>query len=470
MSSRSPVVEEVDQEVASLAVLPLVDESRSQDTEYLADGITESIINNLSKLRRLRVMGRGTVFTYKGSGRAARDIGCELRVSATLTGRISSFGDNVIVSVELIDTNDGRQLWGEQFRHSSADIFLLQEEIATQISDKLQLRLTGAERAGLAKRSTEYSRAYLAYLKGRYFSHRFDSSKAIEYFERAIEIDPLYALAHSGIADAYNLLGLTTYGARPPAENFARAKRAAMRALEIDDLLAEAHAALGFATMTRDWNLTEAGASLVRAIELNPNYGVAHEWRFFHLTVSGQTEAGVASMKRALELDPLSPNINTAMAFALYTARRYDEAEAQCLKTLEIMPNFPPAQWGMAWGFVQKKMYAEAIRFARLSVVGSGRDTVALVTLGHALAVAGKRREARIVLDELLQLSRERYVSPYYIAFVHVGLGGADKAIECLEETYRDRDFWALWLIEPRFDPLRRDPRFIELKRQIGLS
>ena len=459
---------------ASLAVLPLDNSCADPNAEYLSDGITESIINNLSQLRGLRVMARSTVFRFKGRGFGPQEVGRALGARAVLTGRVLQLGDRLVIRAELVDTADGTQIWGEQYDGHVSDVLAVQEEIAKRISEKLQLRLTSEERGQLAGRHTEITEAYHAYLRGRYFWNKRTENglkKGIEHFRQAIEIDPCYAQAYAGLADSYVVLGSFGVGALAPAEAFPRAKEAAVRALEIDGTLAEARAALAYALANYNWDWAGAQREFLRAIELKPACTTAHHWYgLIYLTAMGCLDEAFAEVRRAHELEPLSLNINTDFGFLPYLMRQYDRAIDEYRKALELDQNFIYTHWKLGLAYEQKEMYEEAIKEFYKAIALSGGSAQALVLLGHTYAVSGRRGEALKVLDELGELSKRRYVSSYRVAAIHLGLEDKERAFEWLERAYEERDSWLAWLkVDPVLDDLRSDPRFADLVRRVGL-
>jgi serine/threonine protein kinase/tetratricopeptide (TPR) repeat protein len=458
--------------IDSVAVLPFVNVSADPNTEYLSDGITESLINSLSRLPNLRVISRNSAFRYKGRDRDPRAAARELGVHAVLTGRVVQRGDSVSVSAELVDTRDDRQLWGEQYNRKLADILAVQEDISREISEKLRLRLTGEEKARMAKRSTESTEAYQLYLKGRYYWNKRTEEglhRAIEYFSEATERDRNYALAHAGLADSYILLG--EFGLLPAREAYAKAREAATKALELDETLAEAHNALAILKGDYDWDWPGAEREFRRAIELNPGYATAHQWYGEMLSELGRHEEALAEIKRARQLDPLSLIINAAIGKTLLYAGREDLAIEQLRKTLEIDPNFAHAHQFLGYAYVRKGEFAEAIAEFQRAIALSPNFTQYQAGLGHAYARAGKSGEARNLLYELKELSKRRYVSWCDFAAIYAGLGEKDQAFACLEKAYEQRDTKLVTRgnLNPLLDPLRSDPRFADLLRRIGL-
>jgi len=461
--------------IDSVAVLAFVNASADPNTEYLSDGITESLINNLTQLRRLRVMARSTVFRFKGIDVDPQKIGRDLQVRAVLTGRLLQRGDTLIVQTELVDVEKGSQLWGAQYNRKLADVLAVQEDIARGISQNLRLRLTGDEEKRLAKTYTANPEAYQDYLKGRYWWNKRTEeglNKGIEYFQQAITKDPTYALAYTGLADCHS--ALASYHFVPPKETFPKAKEAALKALEIDDTLAEAHASLAFVKSEYDWDWSAGEREFQRAIELNPSYATAHQWHAVALGTMGRSEDAIAEGKRAVELDPLSLAINRDLGRVFYLARQYDQAIEQERKTLELDPNFAWAHLTLGQAYVQKSTYKEGIAEFEKELVISTGSTIALGDLGYAYAVAGRRAEAQKVLDKLNELSKQKWVPAWSRTPIYAGLGEKDKAFEWLDKAYEERSiitgFWGYTKADPAYDPLRSDPRFADLLRRMNLQ
>ncbi|HEY0006642.1 MAG TPA: protein kinase [Pyrinomonadaceae bacterium] len=454
----------------TLAVMPLVNVSGDPNMEYLSDGITESIINTLSQLGQLRVMARSTVFRYKGRDVDPCEAGRELQASAVTTGRVLLVGDNLIIKAELVNVADGSQLWGEQYRRKSADIFEVEAEISKEISEKLRIKLTGAEKRLLAKRHTDNPEAYQLYLKGRFYLGKMTKDglkRGIEYFNRAIELDPGYALAYAGLAEAYYGLSAAHL---PPREAMPRARAAAMKALELDDTLAEAHASLGLVQAFYDWDWTGAEREYRRAIELNHGYASAHHWYGWYLALMGRLEESTRELQQAQELDPLSLEINTDLGLSFFIGREYDKAIEQFRKAIEMDPHFIWGRFFLAWACEQKGDLASAINEYKL--VAAQDDTpVIRASLGYAYALAGQPEETHSILKELTDLSRQKHVSPYDFTVLHTALGDLDHAFDCLERAYESRSEALVWLkVDPRLDALRADPRFTDLLRRVGLD
>lgn len=458
--------------IDSLAILPFANQSGDADLEYLSDGVTEALINNLSRLPKLRVMARSTVFRYQGRGiEDAQQIGQELGVRAVLTGRLLRRGDHLLVKLELVDTYDGAHLWGEQYIRELADIFTLEQEISSEISERLRLKLTSAQKRNLTKGSTENSAAYQLYLKGRYhWNKRTEEAikKSIDFFEQAIALDPKFALAYAGLADAYNLEA--SYSAKPFATPFLRAKATALKALSLDDKLAEAHAALAAVKLWREFDWEGGERGFRKSVELNPSYSTAHLWLALYLAAVEKIDEALSEIKRAVELDPLSRVMNLNLARVLYFARRYDESIAQCLKTIDMFPDYLVAHRRLGIVYGQKRMFEEAEAEFNKALAISPADSETQSTMAYAYADAGRLDDARRILQQLNQLAAASYVSPYSLTRVHIGLGQLDEAFECLEKTYQERHGILTYLkVEPMFDRIRSDSRFTDLVRRMGV-
>ena len=462
-----------DTAIESLAVLPLINAGGTADAEYLSDGITERLINSLSQLPNLKVMSRNSVFRYKGQELDAKAVGTTLGVRAVLIGRLMQRGDDLSVSVELVDARDGSHIWGGQYSRKMADLVALQSEITRDVLQNLRARVSGADQQRLVKNYPKNSEAYQLYLKGRYFWSKKTPAahqKSIEYFRQAIEKDPTYALAFVGLADAY--LSLPNDSDAPPREAYPKAKAAAMRALAVDDTLAEAHASLAAVKFNYDWEFPAAEEELKRAISLNPNYHPEVYQRYArYLSSMGRHAEAIAEAKRARELDPLSLSLNNNVGQALFWARQYDGVIEASRKALEIDANFWVAHLFLGKAYTQKGMYPEAVAALRKAKELSGGSSEAASMIGYVYAVSGRHDEALRVIDELKELSKERYVSPYHIAMVYTGLGDKDQVFLWLEKAYEDRSqFMTLLKVEPKFDGLRSDPRFAGLMQRVGLS
>jgi len=461
----------VGNEIDSLAVLPFTNESGDPGAEYLSDGISESIIYNLSQLTSLKVVPRSSVFRYKGRQTDPQTVAREMGVRAVFTGTIRLQGNNLLVSAELIDSKENRLLWGQQYNRKVSDTLSVQQEISKSISEKLRLNLSGEEESRLAKRHTESGEAYEEYLRGQFWLNKRSEEgfqKAIEHFNRATEKDPGYALAYTGLADCYALLG--TYALLEPGEGFPKAKAATMKALALDPQLAEAHTSLANILTSYDWDFAKAEEEFKRAIELNPNYPTARQWYAEYLQVMGRFDEAVAEIRRAQQLDPLSLIISAVAGRIYYCARRYDEAIGELEKTIQIERRFGPAYAFLCEAYLKKGMYEKAILAAQEPVKFAPGTSVYLTILGNAYATSGKRDEAEKVLAELTELSKRQYVQPSYMSLLYSGLGDKERALEWLEKAYVNRDDRLIFVIsDPMIDNIRSDSRFQELVRRIGL-
>jgi serine/threonine-protein kinase len=456
--------------IDSLAVLPFDGGTAGSDDEYLADGITESILNKLTHIAGLRVVPRSTVFRYKRRDIDIPIVAAELRVRALVTGRVRQRGQSLQVSAELTDAATESQLWGDRITKHADDIFSVQEEMATEIVKSLRLRLSAEERNELLRRYTEDTVAYRAYLRGRYqWAKRTREGfvRATEHFQEAIDRDPSYALAYSGMADAYNILGYYNYQA--PRDAYPRAKAASMRALEADPALAQAHASLGFTRLFFDWDLAGAEASFRRALELDPHYASAHQWYAWHQLVTGNLDSMIERMRTALQLDPLSLIINVHMGYAFYWAGRYDEALEQLQKTTALDPGFALTYWPLGATYKWQGRADEAIAaFQKLVDLTDG--VIGLGYLGSTAGYFGRRDIARAALQRLDEAARSRYVSPLDCALCRAGLAEYDEAFRLLDAAVDERvsDLVRLHVL-PWPEEMRTDARYRAIARRLGI-
>ena len=464
--------------INSVAVLPFVNDSKDPNVEYLSDGITESIINSLSQLPGLKVMSRNAAFRFKGSSQDPVDTGRNLNVGAVLTGRLVKLNDRFVIKAELIKVADGSQLWGDEYNSSLADIFAVQDEVSKKISQSLRLRLSGADEQKLAKRYTHDAEAYQLYLKGRYFWNKRNEEgfrNGIEFFKRAEEKDPTFALAFSGLADSYALL--CDIGVVRPADEMPKAKAAAQKAVDADPTLAEAYTSRAFVKLAYDWDWLGAQNDFQQALKLNPKYPTAHQWYASYLMQMGKFSLAKAEIEEAHKLDPLSPIISSNAGLYSYYEHNYDDAIAKYKQLLQSDPNFWVARHYLALAYVQKGMHDDAIKelrtlvkapatgFVPAEVIAS--DTEASASLGFAYAMAGKKAEAQDILKKLASLSQRRYVTPLYFANVYAGLKDNDRALEYLNKAYEARHPGLVLIrIEPMFDSLRSDERFKQLVKR----
>jgi len=458
--------------IDSLAVLPFQNRSTNADTEYLSDGLAESLIYRLSQLPNLRVSPTSSVFRYKGKETDAIKVGKELGVNAVMTGRIAQRGENLTISVELVDVRNDKLLWGEQYERKMSELLATQREIATEITAKLQLRLSGEDQKGLTKRYTENNEAYQLYLKGRYHYARRtkdDVLKSINYYQQAIKLDPNFALAYARIADSYNAMPVYPY--LSPKEAIPLAKEASIRALEIDPTLAEAHSALANSLADLDWNWAGAEREFKRALELNPNDSGTH-WRFgmFYLMPLGHIDEAIAEITRGLELEPLDLTAGSVLSWAYFAGRQYDRSFDQAQKIFDLEPNFPLARWTLSQAFIAKGRYAEAIVLNEQSLQTDPMNQVFLRFAGYAYAKSGRRHEAEEMIRKFKDIAKTQYVMSYRVANIYAALGDKDKAFAELEKAFAEHD-WELHRlkIDPLMDPLRDDPRFKELLKRLNL-
>jgi serine/threonine protein kinase/tetratricopeptide (TPR) repeat protein len=447
--------------IRSIAILPFVNATGDREAEYLSDGITETLINTLAQVPNLRVMSRTSVFHYKDKAPNPVSVGRDLRVSSVVIGRIESVGDRLVVSAELVDASDNALIWGNRYQVARADLFGVQQSIASEIARNLRLQITGREQQLFAKRHTTDARAYELYLKGRFQWNKRNAEglyKAIEFFNQAIEVDPQYALAYAGLADCYNLLDI--WAGLPTKETFPRAKAAAERALAIDDQLAEAHTSLAYAIHTYEWDWPAAEAEYKRAIALNPNYATARQWYAEFLTAVGRFDEAAEQGKKALELDPMSPIINAVVAFNSTMARRYDVAIEQGLRTTQLFPDFMPGHAYLGLAQLEAGKPNDAIAsFERSQKL---QDIVVVATwLIRAHRAAGDAATAERMRKELEARGKREYLPPYYMAALYAHRGELDHAFAELERAVRERTGALVWTkVDPAWDPVRGDARF----------
>jgi len=456
--------------IEGLVVLPLENLSGDPEQEYFADGMTEELIADLAQIQALRVISRTSAMRYKGTRKTMEEIGRELNVDAVVEGSVRRHGDRVRITAQLIEVATDRHLWAKSYERDLRDVLSLQGEVAQAIAQEIQVKLTPMEEARFARARKVDPRAYEAYLKGRHFwSKRTDETllKSLEYFREAIDLDPTWATARVGLADAYNILGF--FGTLPPADSFPKAKAAAAAALEIDEGMAEAYTAVAYAQHYYDWDWKGADQSFRRALELNEGNAYTHLFYLNYFMAMGKFDEAVRESDRALELDPLSMIINAARGWVRYFGRDFDGAVQYTRRTLEMEPDFLPARVWLAWIYEAKGMWPEALAEALRAAEITGSGPWALSALGRIQARMGKTAEAEGSLRQLLDLSSRRYVSPYDIAIVQIALGRPDDAFEQLEKAYRGRaNYLALMRVDPRLDPLRSDPRFADLERRMN--
>ncbi|MCJ7579544.1 MAG: protein kinase [Candidatus Aminicenantes bacterium] len=454
----------------SIAVLPFVNMSADPEQEYFCDGIAEEIINALAQVENLRVLARTSAFAFKNKNVNAIELGKELHVKTILEGSVRKAGTRIRIIAQLINVSDGFHLWSEKFDHKMDDVFAIQDEITQAIFDNLKVKLLGERKESLAKRYQENPEAYNLYLKGRFFWNKRTEEalrKSIVYFKEGIEREPMSAPCYAGLSDAYHSLGY--YNFLPGKDVYKEAKAAVEKALELDESLGEAYASLGCIDLFYDWDLAAAEKAFERAIHFNPNYASAHHWYAFYMTAKGRHDEALTEMKKAQELDPLSVVICTAAGWILYLGGHYDLAEEQCLRALEMDSNYHVAHVVCGLVCLQKKNYVKAIsEFQRARELVKD-DAGAAAYLGIAFARSGEIEKSKKMILELSELSKKKYVPPYYTAAIYAGIGDKSKAIELLNKALEERTPWLIFLKSwPIFDNLYNEPAFKSLLERIG--
>ncbi|MCM2317032.1 MAG: protein kinase [Thermoanaerobaculia bacterium] len=458
--------------IDSLAVLPFANVAGTPEAEYVCDGITETLINVLSTIPKLRVMASSTIFRYKNEQLDPVTIGRRHAVHTIVAGRVMWSGEELSVSVEIAGTSDGARVWGRQFEGRRENLLELQDQIATALEEQIRARVGGTRTKKTVKRKpTSDSEAYQLYIRGRFNWNKRTVEgirRGIEYFEQAIERDPTFALAYVGIADAY--ITLATNIPLPPRETMPKAKAMAQKALQLDPDLAEAHASLASVLWWHEWNRVEAEKEFRQALRLNPSYAQARDSLGLMLAEMGQFDAAMEELARAHELDPLSLAIGTHFALPILFSGAVEAALEQLLQVLEIEPNFIPALGWLGITYEHLGMHAEAIEtFTRILSIND--VLIIRAAMSHALAVSGRRSDAEATLNDLLSLAGRRYVSPYDIAIAHAGLGNTKLVFDYLESAFTDRSAWMVFVaVDPRLEPYKDDPRFKELLQRCGLG
>jgi TolB-like protein/DNA-binding winged helix-turn-helix (wHTH) protein/Flp pilus assembly protein TadD len=457
--------------IRSIAVLPLENLSGDASQNYFADGMTDELITDLAQISALRVISRTSVMVYKGARKPLPQIARELNVDAVVEGTVLRSGDQVRITAQLIEASTDKHLWSQSYEGELRDTLALQNRVASAIADQIRINLTPQEQAALKNVKVVNPQAYESYLKGRYFWNKrtADGLKvALAYFKQAIEEDPRYAQAYSGLADTYALLGDWQYAVMTPKEAFPKAKAAAIKALELDSTLGEAHNSLAFVLDGFDWDFESAGKEFRRAIELNPGYATAHHWYAWHLSLLGRYDEAIAEMRQAENLDPLSLIINADLAELLVLAHSYDESIRQSRKTIEMDPDFALAHNQLAQAYLQKHKYDEAVAEMQKAVQLSGGTPTCIANLARAYVASGKKSEAVKLLSDMMKRSNPGYSNASEIAMIYASLGETDQAMNWLDKGYEER-FNPGVLLRPGFDPLRSDSRFQNLLRRVGL-
>jgi TolB-like protein/Tfp pilus assembly protein PilF len=457
-------------QLPSIAILPFMNLSADPENEIFCDGLAEELINSLMKLDKLHVAARTSTFSYKGSDMDVRRIGQALNVQTVLEGSVRKLGNRLRITAQLINVTDGYQLWSERYDRQLEDIFEIQEEIALAIVDALKVKLLHNEKAVLRKRYTDNVDAYQFYLKGRLWNRRTaDGFKsAIGYFTKAIEIDADYAVAYSGLADYYVVLGF--YEAMPPSAAGEKAKAFAKKAIDLDDTIAETHASYGASLGAYDWNWEEARRQYETAIEISPNYLAAHQYYAMNLSVAGRFDEAIKQANRCLEIDPLLPVINANLAWFYYLDRRYEEAEEQANLTIEIEPNHFSAHWIRGTALAALRRSNEAIASLQNAVTISGDRPFVMAELGRVYAQSKKKAEARKILKVFDSKAKESYISPLSRAKIHLGLGDTEEAFSWIEKAFEERSVRLPYvLLDPQFEYLHSHSRFSRLAEKMGV-
>ncbi len=455
----------------SIAVLPFVNMSADAENEYFCDGLAEELLNALAKIGELKVAARTASFSFRGKNAPMDEIGRALNVSTILEGSVRKSGNRVRITVQLINAADGYHVWSERYDRDMEDIFEIQDEITLAVVDALKLKLLGETKQAVLKRHTENSEAYQHYLRGRFFFFKRTPEgflKAIENFEKAIGLDPEYALAYSGLADSHVFLGF--YETVSPAEAEANIRPHVTRALEIDATLAETNVSLALLRSFYEWEFQNSLKDYERAIELDPNYPMAFHLRSAAIVLIGEFEASFEAEKHAIELDPFTPVFNASLGWWYYLARQNDKAIAQCNRTIEIAPNHFFAYWVLGLAYAVQRSYADGVVSLQKAVALNQFDQHIRADLGRLFGLMGEREEAIAILNEFQEVSKQQYISPVNLAKVHLGLANNEEAMEQLGKAVDERSVKLPWfLLDPAVDVLRNDPRFIEIKRQVGL-
>jgi serine/threonine protein kinase/Flp pilus assembly protein TadD len=455
--------------IDSIAVMPFENVTHDQNTEYLSDGVTESLINSLSQLPHIKVIARNSVFSYKNQTPNLQQVARQLNVQALLTGRVLMQGDTLDVRVELTDTQNNSQLWGAHYTRKAADIFAVQDEIARQVTDALRVRLTGGQQEQVTKRYTESAEAYQLYLQGRYLLNEQvaeeDLKRAVSFFDQAIALDPRYALAFAARGETVFLMGDLSL---PMTEAVPKARQDTVAALAIDPGLAEARNTLANIEYQYDWNFARGEKDFKQVIASNPNYAEAHHSYAWLLGLMGRPMESITEMKLAQQLDPVNPTYNVDLNLPYYLARQYDQSIAQSRKALEMFPNFFLPHMTLGQVLVEKGDFSAGIQ--ELEKAKAMESTPLVIgPLGYAYAKAGRKDEARKLLADFKEQSKTRYVLPYWMAVIYAGLNQKDDAFAWLEKAYQDREYWLCWMkMDPKLDSLRSDSRFIDLMHRIG--
>ena len=471
---RPSVVTAHPKQIASIVVLPLENLSADKDQAYFADGMTDELIANLAKIRSLRVISRTSAMGYKGTHKTLSEIARDLNVDAVVEGTVLRSGDRVRITAELVQVATDRHLWADTYESPFGDVLTLQSRVASAIVNEIRINLTPEEQQRLATTRQISAESYEDYLKGRYYWNKRSEeglTKAIEYFQLATQKDPHSALAFAGLADCYSIIGSAIVGSVPSQAVAPKARAAALKALELDNSLAEAQTSLATVQFNYDWNWPAAAGGFQRAIELNPSYATAYQRYSLYLMAMSRTAESLAQMNRARELDPLSISMSFSLGWRLYMARQYDQAISQLRNTLEMDPNFALPRMVLGQAYEQKGLYPQAIAELQKAAAFSHDSPPMLGSLGRVFGLAGNKAAADKILAQMLEQSKKRYVSPFYVSVVYAGLHENEKAMDWLEKAYEDRSNAIIFLkVDPDFDGLRSNPRFQVLLRRLTLQ
>ena len=459
--------------ITSLVVLPLENLSGDKDQDYFADGMTDELIANLAKIRSLRVISHSTAMMYKGTRKPLSEIARELNVDAVVEGTVLRSGERARITAELVQVSTDRHLWADTYESQMGDILALQNRVSSAIVEEIRIKLTPEEKERLGKKPQVSPAAYESYLKGRYFWNRRSAGKltrAIRYFEAATHDDPHYALAYAALADCYSIVSSTIFGTMSPNEAAPKARMAAQRALDIDPGLAEAETSLATVKFNYDWDWAGADAGFQRAINMDASFGTAYQRYSLYLTAMGRFQSSSQQINRARSLDPLSLSINFSVGWRLYLAREYDQAIEQLKNTLDMDPAYELPHLVLGQCYEQKGDFFHAVPELQKAAELSDNTPLMVSSLARGYALAGNAAEARKLLDQLIVESKSKYVSPYYIAIVYAGLGKNELALDWLERSFADRaNGLVLLKVEPEWDGLRSNPRFVNLQRRLNL-
>ena len=460
--------------IRSMVVLPFENLSGDKDQQYFTDGMTDELIAHLAKIRSLRVISRTSSMEYKGTHKTLSEIARNLNVDAVVEGTVLRSGDRVRITAELVQVSTDRHLWAETYESQLGDVLALQSRVASAIVNEIRINLTPEEQQRLASTRSVSAEGYEDYLKGRYYWNKRSQqglTKAIEYFQLATEKDPHYALAFAGLADCYSIIGSAIVGTVPSQDVAPKAKAAALRALELDDTLAEAQTSLATVRFNYDWDWPGAAQGFQRSIELNPSYATAYQRYSLYLMAMGRTKESLAQMNRARELDPLSISMSFSLGWRLYMAHQYDQAIEQLQNTLDMDPNFALPRMVLGQAYEQKGAYPQALAELQKAISASHDSPQMLGALGHFYGASGNRSAAEKVLAQLMEQSKKQYVSPFYVAIVYAGLSENDKALDWLEKAYKDRSNAIVFSkVDPQLDALRSSPRFKSLLHRLALQ